>query len=213
MKPSSSAELEERAVAAVLGALVGDAAAVPCHWHYAPHEQGAFSEEWINPFYRVALGANSCYGDQIRCVAASMARWGEDLEDRLRDRFLAPDYAAAEPAKQAYGYRGDQRARSTPIDGPWRHRTVDRFLAGAIEDDDTSADALVRAIPAAAAAAIAGEPAAPIVDKVVVATQRSVVAREHARLIGTALSAVIRGMSPAQALENVGDLDADCAIN
>ena len=41
-----------------------------------------------------------------------------------------------------------------PVDGPWRHGTIDRFLRGEAPTlDDASADALLRALPVAAARA------------------------------------------------------------
>ena len=63
------------AAAAVLGAIVGDAAAVPNHWCYDQAKIAAqfggtdppeFLEPGINAYYSLPAGASSCYGDQVR---------------------------------------------------------------------------------------------------------------------------------------------------
>ena len=104
----------QRAVAAIVGAAVADAAAAPLHWCYDPaklkEELGdappAFAPPQ-NPFYRVSPGSNSCYGDQLRCVARSLGRKDGkvDLADQaaaLRERMTDEDYerTAAVPRRR-----------------------------------------------------------------------------------------------------------------
>jgi len=104
-----------RAYALIVGAAVGDAAAVNCHWQYdaallnAALGDGdpAFAATPLNPFYRVARGRHSCYGDQLRVVVGSLARTagaldGDHLRAALVARFTAADYARA----------ADERARN-----------------------------------------------------------------------------------------------------
>mmetsp|Transcript_27247 Transcript_27247/g.83652 ORF Transcript_27247/g.83652 Transcript_27247/m.83652 type:complete len:275 (-) Transcript_27247:477-1301(-) len=203
----------EKAWRAVVGAAVGDASAARCHWQYDPKKLAeivgdrelAFydGEQLCNPFYTVKPGASTCYGDQLVCVAASLAQTAptvdvDDIARRFRERFHdAEDYKEAAPRKQKYAYGGDQQARSPPIAGPWIHGTIEKFLSGEVDDKDTSADALMRSIPVAAVAAVADfteDQLRDAVDAVVCVTQRSNVAREHALLVARALVAVIRGV-------------------
>ena len=194
-----------------------------CHWQYDPVKlkeivggrDVAFyeGEPLCNPFYTVSPGASTCYGDQLVCVAASLAESSpaldvENLAAKLRARFTAEDYKAATPLKKAYNYGDDQKARSSPIQGPWIHGSIEKFLSGDVSETDTSADALMRMIPVAALAAVAGWDDATLeqqVDAVVRVTQLSQVARNHAILVAKALVAVIHGDHPKDGLQAVLD--------
>ena len=200
----------QRAFAAVVGAAVADAAAVRCHWQYDAEalrtalagREPLFAEEAQNPFYRVAAGRNSCYGDQLRCVVASLARTrgafdGDDVAAALRERMTAPDYEASTATRnERAAYRDDQRAAAPPLEGPWRHGTIQRFLDGAVDDADASADALLRAIPVAARAAVDGkgdDEVAAVADAAARVTQRSPVARSHAAAVAVAVARLVAG--------------------
>ena len=101
-------EFAQRGFAAMVGCVVGDAAAVRTHWCYdrdalrsaLEGKEAAFAEEALNPFYRVAPGRSSCYGDQLRCVVRSMARQpggafdARDLAVALEERMTREDYEA-----------------------------------------------------------------------------------------------------------------------
>lgn len=187
------ADRESRAVAALVGAVVADAAAVPCHWQYDVNSLSAalgdsdpafFEGSWPNPFYRLPLGSNSCYGDQLRTVIGCLADKA-DLASRFEARFRADDYERTAAERK---YAGDQRAVSQ-VQGPWRHGTIERFLASKVDNVDTSIDAVIRAIPAAVVAALDG---GDVVDDVVTVTQLNPVARAYARDMAAALADVIR---------------------
>ena len=206
-----------RAYALIVGAAVADAAAVDCHWQYDTAllrealggSEPAFAATPLNPFYRVGRGRHSCYGDQFRVFVGSLARTGGVLDAAhaaraLRRRMTAADYeaTAAERANRA-AYADDQRAAAPPVAGPWRHGTVERFVAGEPPNDtDASADALLRALPVAAAYAALGGgvddealPAGllPDVDAAVGVTQASPAARAHARSLAIAAARLVSG--------------------
>jgi len=218
--------MEARAYAAVVGGAVGDAAAARCHWQYDPKKLAeivgdrdvAFydGEPKCNPFYTVSPGSSTCYGDQLVTVAASLAATApevdpSDVAAKLRERFAESDYAEAIPRKKHYNYGNDQTARSPPIEGPWIHGTIESFLKSQglqieVDDEDSSADALMRTIPVAALAAVAGwdtEKLQKAVDDVVCVTQRNALARDHAFAVARALVDVIKGDDPKSSLQSV----------
>jgi hypothetical protein len=65
--------VQQRAVAAVLGACVADAASRPLHWVYDTDKlesiiagsDAAFFSPSACPFYTLSTGSNSCYHDQM----------------------------------------------------------------------------------------------------------------------------------------------------
>ncbi|KAJ1451939.1 hypothetical protein M885DRAFT_335824 [Pelagophyceae sp. CCMP2097] len=206
------APASQRAFSLVLGAVVGDAAAVRCHWQYDAQKlraalkgkEAAFSTEAHNPFYRVADGRNSCYGDQLRCVLASLAKThgsidAGDAAKVLRERMTAPDYeATAEVRRTRAAYADDQKARAGPVAGPWRHGTIERFLAGEVDDADASADAVLRALPVAAFLAalrpeVGDAELLRDVDTAVTLTQRNAAARSHAAAVSIAAARLVSG--------------------
>merc|ERR1719183_2237082 len=79
---SPSKTFESRARGALLGNLIGDAAATPNHWVYDPEKLAthvasakrgpAFCDPPGSPFYRTEPGALSCYGDQTMCLLESL---------------------------------------------------------------------------------------------------------------------------------------------
>ena len=211
----------QKAWAAVVGGAVGDASAARCHWQYDPaklaeivgEKDVAFydGEKKCNPFYTVPLGGSTCYGEQLVVVAASLAETSpvvdaEDVARKLRERFTQDDYKKAIPLKKAYNYGNDQVARSEPIEGPWIHGSIEAFLKGEIDEHDSSADCLLRTIPVAALAAVAGwddDQLKKAVDAVVTVTQKSSLARSHSLAVARALVAVILGDDPRAGIESV----------
>ena len=170
----------------------------------------------MNPFYRVADGRQSCYGDQLRCVVRSLARRGGvvdagDVAAALRDRMTGRDYEATAAVRRTReAYADDQRATAPPVDGPWRHGTIERFLErpNAVTDDDASADALLRTLPVAAVLATgrgveadereetrADQAMLGAVDAVVAVTQRNDDAREHAAAVAVAIARLVSGVA------------------
>ncbi|KAG9343612.1 hypothetical protein JZ751_013782 [Albula glossodonta] len=100
----------ERAVGAIVGAAVADAAA--------------------NPFYRRDTGQQSCYGDQAYVLLESLAECGglnvEDLKKRTLKAF-GPGSEYDTPVNDPYREKGGPRPQ-LPIEGPWRHASLKSFL-------------------------------------------------------------------------------------
>mmetsp|Transcript_21970 Transcript_21970/g.28457 ORF Transcript_21970/g.28457 Transcript_21970/m.28457 type:complete len:273 (+) Transcript_21970:42-860(+) len=209
----------QRAYASILGAAVADASAASCHWQYDAQiladivgdEDVAFwSGKNVNPFYKVAEGVNTCYGDQLVCVTESLATvWRNDFTTDLTKRFKtrfgeSDDYTNAIQAKREYNYGYDQIPRSEPIAGPWIHGTIETFLADEISETDTSADALLRTIPIAAIFHNDDQLLLDYTYSAVVLTQRAPSALKYSQLIAKALADVILNQrEPYLALQSV----------
>ena len=146
-----------RARGAVLGCLVGDAAATPCHWVYDPAKLAAhvktarrgpaFCDPPGNSFYTTPPGALSCYGDQTLALLESLVEKGgrldtEDYAQRLAQKFgkSSPyEVEAVDPSdwpnlkKNPTDAEGkvieERRAWSMPLPGPWRHGSIKGFLS------------------------------------------------------------------------------------
>mmetsp|Transcript_823 Transcript_823/g.1847 ORF Transcript_823/g.1847 Transcript_823/m.1847 type:complete len:293 (+) Transcript_823:78-956(+) len=152
----AAAAVAARARGAVLGCLVGDAAATPVHWCYDPaklaaHVKGAkkgpaFCDPPGNSFYTTPPGGLSCYGDQTLVLLESLVESGgrldvEDYSRRLADRFgksspyeleaVDPDnwpQLKKNPTDADGKVIEEQRLWSMPLPGPWRHGSIKGFL-------------------------------------------------------------------------------------
>mmetsp|Transcript_6446 Transcript_6446/g.13885 ORF Transcript_6446/g.13885 Transcript_6446/m.13885 type:complete len:289 (-) Transcript_6446:176-1042(-) len=149
------AAVAQRARAAVVGNLVGDAAAVCNHWVYDPEKMAeavknakrgpAFCDPPANGFYTTPPGGFSCYGDQTMCLLESLAECrkfdAEDYSARLAERFgkTSPyDGDAVDPEnwpdlkKNPTDADGkvieSERLWTMPLPIPWRHGSVKGFL-------------------------------------------------------------------------------------
>jgi len=159
---AAAAAIAARARGAVLGCLVGDAAATPVHWVYdaqklASHFQTAkrgpaFCLPAANGFYTTAPGALSCYGDQTLCLLESLvAKQGRlDVDDyaaRLEEKFgknSRYELGAEDPhnwpslkenPKDSKGnVITEQRLWNLPLPGPWRHGSMKGFLKNYVNE-------------------------------------------------------------------------------
>ncbi|XP_067661914.1 crystallin J1A-like [Haliotis asinina] len=136
------ATVSERREAAVVGALVADAAIQPLHWIYnkdklniliKDREDIEFWTPSANPFYCLETGLNSCYGDQSFVILKSLVRCqGVDVEDLKKatyDRFgPKSDYESAVNAKYAGTKEKKLTSDDLPLKGPWRHASIKHFL-------------------------------------------------------------------------------------
>ncbi|KTG06398.1 hypothetical protein cypCar_00036620, partial [Cyprinus carpio] len=77
--------LADRAIGAIIGSAVADAAAQPLHWVYdlqklsmllSQSPEPEFRPESANPFYRRNTGQQSCYGDQAFVLLESLSECG-----------------------------------------------------------------------------------------------------------------------------------------
>lgn len=131
--------VEDRAVGAIIGAAIADAAAQPLHWIYDLQKLDAllsecpcpeFRAQSANPFYRRVTGQQSCYGDQAYVLAESLAECGglnvEDLTQRTYKLF-GPGSEYDTPVNNPDRPKGGPRPQ-LPIEGPWRHASIKSFL-------------------------------------------------------------------------------------
>ena len=135
-----------RAVGAVVGAVVADAATRPFHWVYdqevIEHAMQSSSREslefWpvsMSPFYTIPTGRRSCYSDECECMLRSLpssltvSYSHHAFTHELRRRFSSrSDYAEA-LANRKVRYDGSQReSHKDPSDGPWQNQSVTTFL-------------------------------------------------------------------------------------
>lgn len=131
--------LANRAIGAIVGSAVADAAAQPLHWVYDLQKLKAildenpnpeFRSESANPFYRRPTGQQSCYGDQAYVLLESLSECGglnvEDLKQRIL-KFFGPGSEYDTPVNDPYRQKGGPRPQ-LPIDGPWRQGSLKSFL-------------------------------------------------------------------------------------
>jgi len=121
-------------VAAILGAIVADAASLPLEWIYKDDKMKEivgdsnpeFWKECHVPFYTVPLGVSSCYGDETRMGLKALAGSAgqpnlDSTSQELCTHFGAPD----SPYQVALAKRADKKY---PVPGPWINGGVIQFL-------------------------------------------------------------------------------------
>uniref|UniRef100_A0A3Q2PQU9 Selenoprotein J n=1 Tax=Fundulus heteroclitus TaxID=8078 RepID=A0A3Q2PQU9_FUNHE len=128
-----------RAIGAIVGSAVADAAAQPLHWVYdlqklkgilAQDPNPEFRSESANPFYRRETGQQSCYGDQAYVLLESLSECGGLNVDDLKQRtlkFFGPGSEYDTPVNDPYRDRSGPRPQ-LPIEGPWRHASLKGFI-------------------------------------------------------------------------------------
>ena len=194
---------------AVVGSLVADAASQPTHWNYkVTYYQDALRQahRWDNPefitpslnaYYRVPCGSHSCFGDQAATVLESLVACGGKVDPshlvQAHVRKFGPD--------GAYGQLGRHDgigAGDLPIDGPWRHGSIDGFLRNvtsgkswpACGTRDGSSDCFVKIVPVVAAYAGSPEMLARVAD-VVRVTQNNRITVAYAQTAARVLEQLI----------------------
>ncbi|CAL8399477.1 unnamed protein product [Arctogadus glacialis] len=135
-----ASDMADRAIGAIIGAAVADAAAQPMHWIYnldslkevlsklEPFPE--FRVESANPFYRRETGEQTCYGDQAFVLLESLSHCGdvnaEDLTQRTYS-FFGPGTVYDLPLNDPYRQKGGPKAE-LPINGPWRNASLKSFI-------------------------------------------------------------------------------------
>ncbi|KAI4807001.1 hypothetical protein KUCAC02_017781 [Chaenocephalus aceratus] len=132
--------LADRAIGAIIGAAVADAAAQPMHWIYNPDTLKEvlsdlepcpeFRPQSANPFYRRTTGEQTCYGDQAYVLLESLSQCGDVNEEDLTKRiykFFGPGTVYDLPLNDPYRQKGAPKA-ILPIDGPWRNASLKAFI-------------------------------------------------------------------------------------
>ncbi|KAL1280157.1 hypothetical protein QQF64_014757 [Cirrhinus molitorella] len=131
--------LADRAIGAIIGSAIADAAAQPLHWVYdlqklsvllSQSPEPEFRPESANPFYRRNTGQQSCYGDQAFVLLESLSECGglnvEDLKQRTY-KFFGPGSEYDTPVNDPYRDKGAPRPQ-LPIEGPWRQASLKSFI-------------------------------------------------------------------------------------
>ncbi|PWA25037.1 hypothetical protein CCH79_00016017 [Gambusia affinis] len=135
-----ASSVADRAIGAIIGAAVADAAAQPMHWIYNPDRlnevlsdlepRPEFRPLSANPFYRRTTGEQTCYGDQAYVLLESLSQCGDvdvkDLTKRFYE-FFGPGTVYDLPVNDPYRKEGGPKA-ILPIDGPWRNASLKAFL-------------------------------------------------------------------------------------
>ncbi|XP_070988984.1 crystallin J1A-like [Oncorhynchus clarkii lewisi] len=131
--------LADRALGAIIGSAVADAAAQPLHWVYDLDKLDGFLNEAptpefrpksANPFYRRDTGNQSCYGDQAFVLLESLSECGGLNVNDLRKRtynFFGPRSEYDTPVNDPYRDMSGPRPQ-LPIEGPWRHGSIKSFM-------------------------------------------------------------------------------------
>ncbi|KAM9459335.1 crystallin J1A-like [Salvelinus alpinus] len=157
--------LADRALGAIIGSAVADAAAQPLHWVYDLDKLDGFLNEAptpefrpksANPFYRRDTGNQSCYGDQAFVLLESLSECGGLNVNDLRKRtynFFGPRSEYDTPVNDPYRDKSEPRPQ-LPIEGPWRHGSIKSFMknmdAGKEEtgcETDFQADGIAKLAP------------------------------------------------------------------
>ncbi len=131
-----------RAIGAVVGGFIADAAGLPVHWVYnqsdlnailAKYDQPEFIPEGQCPFYKIPTGSLSGFGDQGYVLLKSLVESkGLDL-----DNYKAGIKAHFGPGS-AYDF---DRSGDKPVKGPWINGCLKQFLVNYEEKKDkTGAD-------------------------------------------------------------------------
>lgn len=133
------APLKKRAVSAVIGAAVGDAASRPMHWLYDRKtleeivgvKDPAFWPESVSPFYTLPTGRRSCYNEVAYAMLRALPTDNKVLFDSgeylssLADFFGAEsEYAIAFKKRQEAYDPSKKLEERKPIEGPWQHQAV-----------------------------------------------------------------------------------------
>lgn len=202
-----STSSKERAVAAVLGSLVADAATMPLHWIYDPAEitellkskelsgKPEFFPEPSSPFYKAQVGSQTPYGNQtivlLRALAATL---NASLDEKIS---TYASYNFAEFKNFSTHAWTDASTRGF----------VRNYEAGlrwpACGAADNQANALAHMVPVVAATSCLDEKLAlDVVERFIRTTQNT----DEAAAFGTAgarvLRRVIAGMSLLEAVNN-----------
>jgi len=151
----------QRAIGAVVGACVADAAARPMHWLYdqeklesylvSGEKDPAFFPMSVSPFYTLPTGRNSCYFDLGFVMLHSLG--SGSLDDRFKANLLQM-FGDGSEYNQAYRRRTekyDPKKRydsREPIEGPWQQSSVSVFLEGGGGNPQSKeTDGLVSTLP------------------------------------------------------------------
>ena len=139
--------ISRRAVAAIVGACVGDAATRPVHWVYdrnlientIKNENPEFWPVNLSPFYSLETGRRSCYNDEclvmFNSLEANESNFNKDhVEECLLQMFNPTSEYAEALTRRVKAYESSQRTtHKDPVPGPWQQSAVTQFLKAKAE--------------------------------------------------------------------------------
>ncbi|XP_078063971.1 selenoprotein J, partial [Mustelus asterias] len=125
--------IEERAMGAVIGSLVADAAGQPLHWIYdvnrldgvlkGREDTPEFVDPGQGPFYRQPTGAQSGYGDQTLALLKALVE-GKGFEAQLYRQQLYKTFGP----NSDYDVKSKPKAQDQVQTGGYRHASIKAFL-------------------------------------------------------------------------------------
>ncbi|KAG1671083.1 hypothetical protein FOA52_000755 [Chlamydomonas sp. UWO 241] len=194
-------EIAERASAALLGALVADAATMGLHWVYNQSEiaelvsqrSAAGFPEFLTPpaskYYNYESGAFSPYGDELLPVAQFLADHGK-MDDVEFSKFLAAYYNT---------YPGRLNKSSKGMAAAVTDGGKTGAQAGSSDPDDNQANGMVK-VPALILRYAARPGLSMAVSKAVGVQQSNAAARDAAVAVAVVLEKVVMGAPVKDAL-------------
>jgi ADP-ribosylglycohydrolase len=150
---SALPEVKRRAVGAVIGAAVADAAARPLHWLYdrqilenlVQNSDPAFWPVNASPFYSLPTGRRSCYNDLGLAMLRSLPLDknllfdGDSYLDEIMDMFKPEsEYAAAFKRRQEAYDPARKLEKREPIEGPWQQQAVTVLVSHLTKGEEIS---------------------------------------------------------------------------
>ncbi|XP_038055516.1 crystallin J1A-like [Patiria miniata] len=133
--------VSSRAIGAIVGGFIADAAGLPLHWIYNTADLGAivakydkpeFIPEGQCPFYKVPTGSLSAYGDQCYVLLKSLV----DNKGLNVDSYKSSLKSTFGPGS-AYDI---DHSGPKPINGPWISHNISNFLKNCNENKEKPGD-------------------------------------------------------------------------
>jgi ADP-ribosylglycohydrolase len=140
----SAIDLVDKLNGCVIGCIVADAAAQPCHWVYDQQKlqdlatpEPEFLEPPLNPFYHIPNGSNSCYGDQAFVTLRSIATHSGIALEEYAQEFAEFFGNEGEGNYGKFPFENVPRDQ-LPIKHGWRVTSIKLFLNNVISKEGTS---------------------------------------------------------------------------
>lgn len=127
----------QRCISALIGVTVADAATRPLHWIYdgrvmnrvvGDSKQPEFWPESHSPYYTIPLGLNSCYNDIAVAALWSLNENDGKLDIKHICESFRKHFGTGTEYAETLARRPVDRSK-LPIEGPWLHLAMIRFLA------------------------------------------------------------------------------------
>lgn len=200
--------LNRRAIGAVVGACVADAAARPLHWLYDQEKLETYIEDrkpefWplsLSPYYSLQTGENSCYFDLLFVMLDSLPS-SSSSSVRTLDHFKAniiKFFGPGTPYNEAYDLRpsiydpSKRTEERQPVPGPWIQKSVVVALSSLLQNEEPSGnpesketDGTVSSIPLIAQLAIAGTDFSTLEVQQSIKTAASVLSSNNVAILHT----------------------------